>query len=74
VERRGLPGAYEVGAAAVYILRSVIVRIRNDAEDGVYEAIKRALKRWRRSSPDTPIYGPDGKTPIDEWLAEREKR
>jgi hypothetical protein len=64
--------AYEVGTAAVFVLNWVAIHVAKDADEAVWKAVKRAVTQWRRSSPDTPIYGPDGKTPIDELLAERE--
>lgn len=65
-----------VGTGGVLIVKEVIVRAVNVGGDGVYEALKRGFARWRGATGNegANLFGPDGRTPLDEWIEEQEMR
>ena len=65
-----------VGTGGALIVKEVIVRAVNAGSDGVYEALKRGFARWRGATgnEDAKLFGPDGRTPLDEWIEEQKKR
>ena len=58
------------------VVKRVIVRATTDAGDAVYDALKRGFARWRKETgnDDTTLLGPDGETPLDQWIEQRRQR